>query len=113
MLNIMATKRKGAGQKRNLQFCDVSDTTEPTTSYTANIQGVVTSVSQMLSSPGKKLYYSGTLSDGCAKRCFAENNRNLLQQFLGQPVSMTNCKSQKNPSRSDEIEFKIADRSQM
>ena len=102
-----------SGKKRKLEYTDVSEVTEPTRYYNANTEGVITAVSpQMISSPGKKPYYEGTISDGRAKRRlagFTENNQKILQQHLGQPVSLTNCKAQSN--HSDEIEFTVADNS--
>ena len=97
-------------------YTDVSDA-QPMKLYSANIVGVVTTVSNDMltsSSPGKKRYYTGSISDGRSKRRlvgFTESKRKLLHQFLGQSVAISACKC--TSGRTNELEITVGDKSEI
>ena len=96
--------------KRKLEFEDYSQVTEEAGS--ADIHGVVTSVSPLKKSKKGNNYYHGQLCDGKQSLRFvgfASNHQKMLEEFLEgrKSVEIRNCQIKKSNRDSDKLEVLV------
>lgn len=93
--------------KRKLEFDSYTQVDEEVGS--ANVHGIVTSLSPMKKSKKGNNYYNGLLSDGNNTMRFvgfAPNHQKFFQEFMQQrkPIKICNCQIKKSSRDSEKME---------